>query len=100
METVPATASARIIQRDAQIIPAKEPLERTARLRNPVWVVGGMIGLDAGGNCGLRLNGLLVKVGALFSASGAEESMVWALATKGISIPHHFPQFHRIPRSA
>ena len=68
MEAVAAAAGAGIIQRQAQIIAAEKPLERAARFRHPEHVAGGVIRLDAGGNGGLRLDGLLVELRAFLAA--------------------------------
>ena len=68
MQPVAAAASGRVVEREAQIVPAQEPLERAPRLRHPERIARRLIRLDAGGNRDLRLDGLLVEDGAFPAA--------------------------------
>jgi hypothetical protein len=79
VEAVTTTAGGGIIKGEAEIVAAKEPLEGEAGFFVPGGVVGGAIGLEAGGDSGVRLDGLLVEFGGLaalviksFRSDGAE----------------------------
>ncbi len=78
VQAVAAAAGARVVEREAQIIAAEKPLKRAARFRNPEHVVRGMIRFDAGGDRGLRLDGLLVEQRAFLAAPDKIRSSRWA----------------------
>ena len=68
MQAVAAAAGARIVEREAQIIPTEEPLERAPRFRDPERVARCLIRFDAGGNRDLGFDGLLIKDRAFLAA--------------------------------
>ena len=68
VQSVPAAAGGRIVEREAQIISTEKPFERAARFRNPEHVARGVIRFDAGGNRHLGFDGLLVEDRAFLAA--------------------------------
>jgi hypothetical protein len=71
-EAVAAAASRRIGEREADDVVTEEPIEGVPRAVAPRRIAGRMAGFDAGGDCGLRLDGLLVESGC--GSSPAEKS--------------------------
>jgi len=63
MQAIATTTGAGIVEGEAQIISPEKPLERAACFRDPEQVARGVIRLDAGGYCRLRLDGLLIELG-------------------------------------
>ena len=64
----PAAAALGRVEFQAQIVPAEEPVEGALRLLVPPDVGCGAIGFQAGRDHGLRLDGLLVEIGARAAA--------------------------------
>src|SRR5437016_9902624 len=68
MQSVATAAALGRIQFQAEIVPADEPVEGALRLFVPPDIGGSAIGFQTGRNHGLRLDGLLVKIGARAAA--------------------------------
>ncbi len=78
VQAVATAAGGRIVERQAQIVPAEEPLERAARFRDPEHVARGLIRFDAGGNRGLGFDGLLVENARVPCRADKIRSSRWA----------------------
>ena len=68
MQPIAAAAGLRRVEFQAQIVPADEPVKGALRLFVPPEVRRGAIGFQTGGDRGLRLDGLLVEIGARAAA--------------------------------
>ena len=68
MQPVAAAAGGRIVERKAQVVAAQEPLEGEPGFVQPVFVVRGAVGFDAGRHRGVGLDRLLVELGGRFAA--------------------------------
>ena len=64
MQSIAAAAALGGIKFQAEIVPAEEPVESALRLFVPPEVRRGAIGFQTRRDHGLRLNGLLVEIGA------------------------------------
>ena len=66
LEAVAAAAGLGVVQLQAQVVAAEEPLEGEPGLVQPVGVVGGPVRLEAGRDGGVGLDRLLVELGPLW----------------------------------
>ena len=68
LKTVVASSGLGVVDVEAQVVAAQEPLERKPRFLEPDRVFGGMVSLDARGHRGMALDGLLIELGAFPAA--------------------------------
>src|SRR3954470_22859456 len=69
MQGIAATAGAGGVKLEAEIVPAEEPIEGALGVFVPTRVRGGVEGFEASRHHGVRLDRLLVEVGARFAAA-------------------------------
>src|ERR1039458_8453290 len=69
MQPIVAAASLGRVEFEAEIVPADEPVKGALRLFVPPEVRCGAVGFQAGRNRCLRLDGLLVEIGARAAAA-------------------------------
>src|SRR4051812_5738733 len=70
LEAVAASPGARVVELQAQVVAAEEPLEGDAGLVQPDGLLGGPVGLQAGGDRRVGLDRLLVGPGRLVAPAG------------------------------
>ena len=78
MQPIAAAARFRRVEFESQIVPADEPVKGALRVFVPPEVRGGAIGFQTSRNRGLRLDGLLVEIGARAAARGRIRCCRWA----------------------
>src|SRR6478672_8274196 len=81
LEAIVARPSRGVDERDAEVIASEEPIEDSLRLYVPVYVFRLSEGSEAGSDCRVGFNGLLIKARTLFATP------VKTMATDGYEVP-------------
>ena len=97
-ESVAAAASRRIGEREADDVVAEEPFESVPSAIVPGSVAGRFTCLEAGCECGVGFERLLIECGGGCSAAEKSAAAHWGEAARRRCLDRHEPVEHRKPR--